>query len=62
MLGSAGERVDFGAHLFGLLAGGVLGGLVAFALSLPPGALVQWAFAAASIAAILISWTLALAG
>jgi membrane associated rhomboid family serine protease len=60
MLGSAGERVDFGAHVFGLLAGGVLGGLVALALSRPPGALVQWSLAAAAIAAILLCWSLAL--
>jgi len=62
MLGSAGERVDFGAHLFGLLAGGVLGSLMAFTLPRPPGALVQWSLAAAATAAILISWALALPG
>jgi rhomboid protease GluP len=60
MLGSAGERVDFGAHVFGLLAGGVLGALVALALSRPPGALVQWSLAAAAIASILLCWMLAL--
>jgi membrane associated rhomboid family serine protease len=60
MLGTAGERVDFGAHLFGLLAGGVLGSLVALALSRPPGALVQWGLATAAIAAIGVCWALAL--
>jgi len=60
MLGTAGERVDFGAHLFGLLVGGVLGSLVALALSRPPGALVQWGLAAASIASIPLCWWLAL--
>jgi len=60
MLGTAGERVDFGAHLFGLLVGGVLGSLVALALSRPPGALVQWSLAAAAIASILLCWLLAL--
>ena len=60
MLGTAGERVDFGAHLFGLLVGGVLGSLVALALSRPPGALAQWSLAAATIASILLCWMLAL--
>jgi membrane associated rhomboid family serine protease len=60
MLGTAGERVDLGAHLLGLLVGGVLGSLVALALSRPPGALVQWSLAAAAIASILGCWWLAL--
>jgi rhomboid protease GluP len=60
MLGTAGERVDFGAHLFGLLVGGVLGSLVALALSRPPGALVQWSLAVAATASILLCWLLAL--
>lgn len=60
MLGTAGERVDLGAHLFGLLMGGVLGSLVALALSRPPGALVQWSLATASLAALLLCWALAL--
>jgi membrane associated rhomboid family serine protease len=60
MLGTAGERVDFGAHLFGLLVGSVLGSLVAFALSRPPGTLVQWSLGTAVIASILVCWALAL--
>jgi membrane associated rhomboid family serine protease len=60
MLGSAGERVDFGAHLLGLLVGGVLGTLVASALSRPPGALAQWSLATLAIASMLACWALAL--
>ena len=60
MLGTAGERVDFGAHLFGLVAGGVLGSLAAWALSRPPGSLVQWSLAAVALASILVCWLLAL--
>jgi membrane associated rhomboid family serine protease len=59
MLGTAGERVDLGAHLFGLLVGGVLGGIVSLALARPPGALIQWSLAASTIASILVCWGLA---
>jgi membrane associated rhomboid family serine protease len=62
MLGSAGERVDFAAHLFGLLVGGVLGILLALAVSRPPGALAQWSLGAAAIALIALCWSLALSG
>jgi membrane associated rhomboid family serine protease len=60
MLGTAGERVDLGAHLFGLVTGGALGILVALALSRPPGAPLQWSLATASLAALLLCWALAL--
>jgi membrane associated rhomboid family serine protease len=60
MLGTGGERVDFGAHLLGLLVGGVLGAVVALSLVRPPGALVQSSLAAAALASILLCWVTAL--
>jgi len=52
--------VDFGAHLFGLLVGGILGSLIASALTHPPGPLVQWSLAATALGSILTCWLLAL--
>jgi len=60
MLGTAGARVDLWAHLFGLLAGGVLGIPVGFALPRPPKPQVQWALGGAAITALLYCWGLAL--
>jgi membrane associated rhomboid family serine protease len=60
MIGSGGGRVDVFAHLFGLLAGVVLGLGAGLALPRPPGGWLQLAFAAASVAAVLASWQLAL--
>jgi len=60
MLGTAGERVDLWAHLYGLLAGGLLGIPVGFALSRPPRPLVQWIFGGAALAAVPYCWALAL--
>ena len=60
MLGTAGERVDFGAHLTGLLAGAGLGVAIAAFVSRPPGALAQWSLAAAALATVLLCWWLAL--
>ena len=60
MLGTAGERVDFGAHLTGLLVGGALGGALAVYVSRPPGAVVQSSLAALALATILLCWMLAL--
>jgi membrane associated rhomboid family serine protease len=60
MLGSAGERVDFGAHVLGLLAGLALGVLVARTLTRPLGVAFQWGLAGAAIAALVLCWALAL--
>ena len=60
MLGTTGERVDLWAHLFGLLAGVILGIPVGFALPQPPRPLVQWLFGSAALAGLLYCWGLAL--
>jgi membrane associated rhomboid family serine protease len=60
MLGTAGERVDLWAHLFGLLVGGALGIPVGFALPRPPKPLVQWIVGGTTLLAVLYCWGLAL--
>ncbi len=60
MLGTTGTRVDVWAHLFGLLAGALLGIPLGFALRRPPPAAAQWAFGAAALAALLGCWARAL--
>lgn len=60
MLGTAGERVDLWAHLFGLLVGGALGIPVGIALPRPPTSVVQWIFGSAALMALLYCWALAL--
>ncbi|MFQ5657245.1 MAG: rhomboid family intramembrane serine protease [Candidatus Methylomirabilales bacterium] len=59
MLGT-GPRVDLLAHLFGLLVGGLLGVVVAFAVPRPPGPRVQWILGGAALVVIFYSWVLAL--
>lgn len=61
MLGSAGERVDLGAHLFGLVFGVGLGALAALASARVPGVRVQWACAAGVVGMLVLCWTVALA-
>jgi rhomboid protease GluP len=60
MLGTAGERVDLWAHLFGLLVGGALGIPVGFALPRPPRPLAQWIAGGVAVVALLYCWGLAL--
>ena len=60
MIGTGDGRVDVFAHLFGLLVGVVVGLGAALAMPRPPGGWVQLGFAAASGAALLGSWQLAL--
>lgn len=60
MLGSGGGRVDVFAHLFGFLAGVVVGLLAAAAVSRPPGPLAQLVCAASAAGLLLGSWWLAL--
>ena len=60
MLGTAGERVDLWAHLFGLLVGGALGIPVGFALPRPPTSVVQWILGSAALMVLLYCWVLAL--
>jgi len=60
MLGTTGERVDVWAHLFGLLAGGVLGIPVGFALPQPATPRVQWIVGGTALGALLYCWGLAL--
>jgi membrane associated rhomboid family serine protease len=60
MLGTTGARTDLWAHLFGLLAGGVLGIPVGFALPRPPRPLVQWILGGTALMAVLYCWGLAL--
>jgi len=60
MLGTGGQRVDVWAHLFGLLAGGVLGTLVAFVAPRAPGLRIQWACGGVGVATLIYCWVLAL--
>ncbi len=59
MLGTAGERVDLLAHLFGFLVGGVLGTIVAFAMTRRPREGIQWALGTAALAIVMFCWILA---
>ena len=59
MLGTAGERVDVWAHLFGLLAGTVLGIVITIVAPRPPGVAIQWACGSAAVAALICCWILA---
>ena len=60
MLGSGGQRVDIWAHLFGLLAGGVLGILCALVTPRAPKWRIQWACGTTALAAIIYCWLVAL--
>lgn len=61
MLGTAGDRVDVWAHLFGLLAGLPIGIATAWRLRHPLPPTRQAAAAAATLGALALSWYLALA-
>ncbi len=60
MLGTTGQRVDFWAHLFGLLVGGMLSIPVSILLPHPPGIRYQWALGAATLSVIIACWFTAL--
>jgi membrane associated rhomboid family serine protease len=62
MLGSSGERTDLGAHLFGLLAGLITGGLLVGTrlLLFRSSVALQTGLAAASLAAPLAAWLAAM--
>ncbi len=60
MIGTGDGRVDVFAHLFGLLVGVVVGLGAGLAMPRPLGGWAQLGFAAASVAALLGSWQLAL--
>ncbi len=60
MLGSNGQRVDIWAHLFGLLAGGVLGMLCALVTPRAPEWRIQWACGTTALAAVIYCWLVAL--
>ena len=60
MLGTAGQRVDIFAHLFGFLAGAVLAGLATLVVPKPPAQVVQWLCGTAALATIVYCWFLAL--
>jgi rhomboid protease GluP len=60
MLGTGGQRVDVWAHLFGLLAGGVLGTFMAFVAPRAPGLPIHWACGIAGVATLIYCWVLAL--
>jgi rhomboid protease GluP len=51
-----GPHADLLAHAFGLLLGGILGLLTAFALRRPPSAWIQWPLAILAGAAVLGAW------
>ena len=61
MIGTAGDRVDVWAHLFGLLAGLPIGIVTAWRLRHPLRAAGQVLAAAAALGALGVSWYLALA-
>jgi len=59
MLGTSG-RADLWGHLFGLVAGAVLGLTGARAFTRPPGLVAQWLLGGASVAIFLACWSAAL--
>ncbi len=59
-LGTAGARVDLGAHLFGFLLGCALGLFAGIACPRPLGARLQWTLGVAALATVLFSWMVAL--
>jgi membrane associated rhomboid family serine protease len=59
-LGTAGERVDLWAHLFGFVFGAVLGIVAALIVKRRPGARFQWLWGLSALALIVCSWMLAL--
>jgi len=59
MLGSGGQRVDIWAHLFGLLAGALLGVIVVRIAPAVPGPRSQWACGTAALVTVIFCWTLA---
>lgn len=61
MLGTGGPRVDVTAHLFGLLAGALTGGLIAVPLAArpPPRTAVQVAAFTLSVALVFAAWRIA---
>ncbi len=59
MLGT-GHRTDVWAHLFGFLAGCLLGVPASLACPRPPGSTAQWALGAGALGAVLYAWKLAL--
>jgi membrane associated rhomboid family serine protease len=60
MLGTGGQRVDVWAHLFGLLAGGMLGSFAAYVAPRGPGLLIQWVCGGIAAGALVFCWVLAL--
>jgi len=60
MLGTAGERVDLWAHLWGLAVGAALGLPVGFRSTHPAGVGAQAMAGVATVAAVIGAWTLAL--
>lgn len=60
MLGTEGARTDYIAHLCGLIAGFLLGGLAALALRHPLSSRIQGFFGLAALAIPVTSWLLAL--
>jgi rhomboid protease GluP len=59
-LGTAGERVDLWAHLFGFVFGVALGIVSALIVKRRPAARVQWLWGVGALALIVFSWSLAL--
>lgn len=60
MLGTGGERVDVGAHLFGLLVGSVLGIVIALVIPRPLDFRLQWTCGGVAVAILIYCWILAL--
>ena len=60
MLGTGQHQVDFGAHLLGLLAGGLLGTALGHNYHQWPSAPIQWTLMGASLVLVTGSWALAL--
>ncbi len=60
MLGTSGQRVDLWSHLFGFLAGGLLGFAVVSFVLRPPRLPVQWTVGGAALVVVVACWALAL--